>query len=154
MTAAQISQPEPPAARTASSAVTTPTIDGAKSSKTWTVVLCDDQQPLRDAIRKVLAGDVRFVVVGEAIDGPSCLARVQQLRPDILILDYSMPGGGPHIASAARELNPPMHILVFTGRNDARVQREMLLAGANQYILKTGRLRPLLDALQAAHAET
>lgn len=112
-----------------------------------TVLLCDDQQPLRDAIAKVLSGDQRFVVVGEAIDGPSCLARVEQLRPNILILDYSMPGGGPDIARAARHMNPAMHILVFSGRNDPRVKREMLSAGANQYIVKTGRLRPLLDAL-------
>jgi len=40
-----------------------------------------------------------------------------------------------------------MHILVFSGRQDARLQREMLVAGADQYVVKTGRLRPLLEAL-------
>ena len=45
-----------------------------------------------------------------------------------------------------------MHILVFSGRQDARLQREMLRAGADQYVVKTGRVRPLLEALDRAFA--
>jgi DNA-binding NarL/FixJ family response regulator len=112
-----------------------------------TVLVCDDRQELRDAIAKVLYDVPRFVVVGEATDDVSCLQRVRELRPDVLILDVSMPGGGPAVARAAKELTPDMHILVFSGRQDARVQREMLGAGADQYVVKTGRLRPLLEAL-------
>jgi DNA-binding NarL/FixJ family response regulator len=115
-----------------------------------TVLVCDDRQELRDAIAKVLSDVPRFVVVGEATDDVSCLQRVRELRPDVLILDVSMPGGGPGVARAAKELTPDMHILVFSGRQDARVQREMLGAGADQYVVKTGRLRPLLEALDRA----
>ena len=82
----------------------------------------------------------------------SCLEQVRTLRPDVLILDVSMPGGGPHVARAAKELNPGTHILVFSGRQDARVQEAMLAAGADQYVVKTGRLRPLLQALDRAFA--
>ena len=99
---------------------------------------------------KVLSDVPRFIVVGEATDDASCLQRVSDLRPDVLILDVSMPGGGPAVAKAAREINPDMHILVFSGRQDARLQREMLGAGADQYVVKTGRLRPLLEALDRA----
>jgi DNA-binding NarL/FixJ family response regulator len=115
-----------------------------------TVLVCDDRQELRDAIARGLSDVPRFVVVGEASDGVSCLDRVRELRPDVLILDVSMPGGGPVVARAAKELTPEMHILVFSGRQDARVQREMLGAGADQYVVKTGRLRPLLEALDQA----
>jgi DNA-binding NarL/FixJ family response regulator len=117
-----------------------------------TVLVCDDRQELRDAIGKVLSDVPRFIVVGEATDDVSCLQRIDDLRPDVLILDVSMPGGGPAVARAAKELNPTMHILVFSGRQDARVQREMLGAGADQYVVKTGRLRPLLEALDRAFA--
>ena len=117
-----------------------------------TVLVCDDRQELRDAIAKVLSDVPRFIVVGEATDDASCLQRVGDLRPDVLILDVSMPGGGPPVAKAAREINPNMHILVFSGRQDARLQREMLGAGADQYVVKTGRLRPLLEALDRAFA--
>jgi two-component system invasion response regulator UvrY len=115
-----------------------------------TVLVCDDRQELRDAIAKVLADVPRFIVVGEATDDVSCLQRINDLRPDVLILDVSMPGGGPSVARKAKALHPDMHILVFSGRQDPRLQREMLGAGADQYVVKTGRLRPLLEALDRA----
>ena len=67
-----------------------------------TVLVCDDRQELRDAIAKVLADVPRFIVVGEATDDVSCLQRVRDLRPDVLILDVSMPGGGPAVAGTPR----------------------------------------------------
>jgi two-component system response regulator NreC len=118
-----------------------------------TVLVCDDRPELRKAIALVLSDVPRFVVVGEAIDGVSCLQRVRETRPDVLILDVSMPGGGPSVASDAKEINPGMHIVVFSGRQDTRVQREMLGAGADKYVVKTGRLRPLLEALDQVFAE-
>ena len=121
---------------------------GTRSPAARTVLVCDDQQAMRDAIKKVFSDATSYVVVGEAVDGPSCLAMIGELQPQILILDYSMPGGGPHIARAARKLRPGMHIVVFSGRDDPHVAREMLAAGADQYVLKTGRLRPLLNALE------
>ena len=115
-----------------------------------TVLLCDDRQELRSAISTVLAGFPRFRVIGEAIDAASCLRGVRDTRPDILILDVSLPGGGPPVARAVRSLHPTVHILVYSGRSDARVQRDMLDAGADQYLLKTGRLGPLIQALDRA----
>lgn len=115
-----------------------------------TVLICDDRPELREAISKVLSDAARFRVVGEAVDSLSCLQRVSETRPDVLILDIGMPGGGPHVASAAKELRPGMHILVFSGIRDDQVRREMLLAGADEYVVKTGRLRPLLEALDRA----
>ncbi len=114
------------------------------------VLICDDRPELRDAISKVLFEAARFRVVGEASDGPGCLQRVRETGPDVLILDIGMPGGGPTVASAAKELRPDMHILVFSGIRDNRMQRLMLLAGADEYVVKTGRLRPLLEALDRA----
>jgi len=115
-----------------------------------TVLVCDDRPELRDAISTALAGFPRYMVVGLASDAASCLRGVQDNRPDILILDVSMPGGGPPVTRAVRSLHPTMHILVYSGRSDSRVQREMLDAGADQYLLKTGRLGPLIQALDKA----
>lgn len=120
-------------------------------SPPYTVLICDDQPELREAVVKLLAHSTNFVVAGEAFDGPSCLERVQALRPDLLILDVNMPGGGPQVASGARRLNPQMHILVFSGRQDPVISRSMLEAGADQYVLKTGRLKPFFAALDVAH---
>jgi len=117
---------------------------------TRTVLVCDDRPELRDAISSALADFPRFTVIGEAVDGASCLRSVQDNPPDILILDVSMPGGGPPVARAVRSMHPAMHILVYSGRSDSRVQQDMLDAGADQYLLKTGRLGPLIQALDRA----
>ena len=115
-----------------------------------TVLICDDQAELRHAVAKLLAHSPNFVVTGEAFDGPSCLEQVAALLPDLLILDVNMPGGGPQVAAAVRKLHPPIHILVFSGRQDVGITRSMLAAGADQYVLKTGRLKPFHAALDIA----
>jgi DNA-binding NarL/FixJ family response regulator len=115
-----------------------------------TVLICDDRPELREAITTVLSDAARFRVIGEASDGFSCLQRVREIGPDVLILDIGMPGGGPCVATAAKELRPDMYILVFSGIRDSQMQREMLTAGADEYVVKTGRLRPLLEALDRA----
>jgi CheY-like chemotaxis protein len=115
-----------------------------------TVVVCDDHEYLRNAVKLVLSNVPRFHIVGEASDGDACLERVKNFRPDVLILDVSMPGGGPDLAKAAKELNPGMHIVVFSGRQDEQTRLAMLAAGADQYVVKTGRLQPLVEALDMA----
>jgi len=115
-----------------------------------TVVVRDDHQYLRDAVKSVLSSVPRFHIVGEASDGGTCLERVKDFRPDVLILDLSMPGGGPHLATAAKILNPGMHIVVFSGRQDEQARKAMLEAGVDQYIVKTGHLLPLVEALDRA----
>ena len=115
------------------------------------IVICDDQPELRDAITQVLARNPRFAVVAQADDGVSCLQQVRQTRPDLLILDVNLPGGGPHVATAAKAIRPQLHIVVFSGRQDCATTTAMLQAGADQYVLKTGRVRPLLQALETAY---
>ena len=114
------------------------------------MVVCDDRPEIRDAVRAVLAENPRFTVVGEAVDGTDCLAAVRVAAPDILILDVSMPDGGPDVARAVRKIRPTLHILVYSGSPDVRVRQNMLDAGADQYVVKSGRVQPLLDALELA----
>jgi DNA-binding NarL/FixJ family response regulator len=116
-----------------------------------TIVICDDQPELRAAIVDILASKPKFLVVGHAEDGTTCLERVRETAPDLLILDVNMPGGGPHVAKGAKHIRPQLHIVVFSGREDAKIERAMLEAGADQYVLKTGRIGPLLHALQSAY---
>jgi DNA-binding NarL/FixJ family response regulator len=128
-------------------------LQSATERPSWVcnIVICDDQPELRSAIVDILDADPRFLVVGHAEDGTSCLQRVQETHPDLLILDVNMPGGGPHVATGAKDIRPELHIVVFSGREDGAIERAMLEAGADQYVLKTGRIRPLLQALQTAY---
>lgn len=117
-----------------------------------TVVVCDDHKHLRGVVKLVLSTIPRFHVIGEASDGATCLERVRDLRPDVLILDVRMPGGGPYLAAAARELNPGMRIVAFSGRQDDETRNAMLAAGADQYVVKTGRLQLLIEAIDQARS--
>jgi len=130
-------------------------LGSASEPPSWVcnIVICDDQPELRAAIVDILAADPRFLVVGHAEDGMSCLERVRDTDPDLLILDVNMPGGGPHVAKGAKDIRPQLHIVVFSGREDAKIERAMREAGADQYVLKTGRIRPLLQALQSAYLD-
>jgi DNA-binding NarL/FixJ family response regulator len=114
------------------------------------VFVCDDQPELRKALCVVLDELPGFEMVGEAQDGVSCLAGLRGLDADVLILDLAMPGGGPRLASSAREISPLMQIIVFTAHRDAASEAQMRLAGANDYVVKTGRVQPLRDALNKA----
>lgn len=118
--------------------------------RTSRVVVCDDRSELRDAIGLVLRGTDRFRIVGEAEDAASCLVQVDRLRPDVLILDVNMPGGGPSMARTLRDRWPGLFILVYSGQSRAQVRDDMLAAGADRFVLKTGRLRPLIEALDDA----
>lgn len=114
------------------------------------VVVCDDKYEIRNAIRITLQNNTDFRVVGEAWDADTCLDRVRASNPDVLILDVNMPGGGPDVARAAKHLRPGLQIVVYSGNADAWNHQRMLAAGADDYIVKTGRTRPLLDGLHRA----
>ena len=83
-------------------AVTTPTADAGAPARALRVVVVDDQTPFRIALRRVLqrAG---VDVVAEGADGGEAIALVEQLHPDVVVLDVRMPGtDGP---TAAREIS-------------------------------------------------
>lgn len=112
-----------------------------------TLLICDDKPQLRQALHDVLTQHPRLAVVGQADDGASCLAQLRSSAPDVLILDVNMPGGGPGLARAIKQIDPATYVLVYSARRDAQTRTAMLDAGADDYLVKTGRLRPLLDLL-------
>ena len=128
------------------------TVDTDSTEPERTVLLCDDNPEIRKSLLMVLNELPRFRVIGEADNGTDCLELIRQRRPNLIILDVSMPGGGPAVARAARELDPELHIIVYSGRNDRSTQSAMLEAGADEYVVKSGRLRPMMDALDRAFA--
>lgn len=116
-------------------------------------MVCDDRPEVREAIVRAVGALTGYRVVGEAADGDECLARIADLRPDILTLDIGMPGGGPDLVSAIKAMQPAPYIVVFSARDEDRLREKMLDAGADRYVLKSGRLSPLILALQQALAE-
>jgi two-component system invasion response regulator UvrY len=120
---------------------------GQVSRAPRTIVVCDDHRDLRGAVVAALADPGGFCVVGQAWDARTCLDEVIRSRPDLLILDVGLPGGGPELASAVKGANPSTRIVVFSGHDDAATEEAMLAAGADRYVVKTGRLRRLMQVL-------
>ena len=118
------------------------------------VFICDDQAEIRLALSEVLASLPGFQKVGESADGEGCLKDLGASRPDLLILDVNLPQGGAGLARAARVLVPDLLIVAFTAMTSPETRSAMLHAGVDYYVVKTGRLQPLTDALRSAAADS
>jgi two-component system response regulator DesR len=109
-----------------------------------TVFLCDDVPAFRALLRAVLEGHPGCRVVGEAADGPAAIRGVARTRPDVLLLDLEMPGGGGLAAiPAIRRASEATRIVVLSSFSRERMARQALDAGADRYVEK----RASLDAV-------
>lgn len=118
-----------------------------------TVVLADDHAITREGTRKLLEATNEFVVVGEAADGAEAVRLTQQLRPDILLLDISMPGlNGIQVAQAIRKAVPETRIVVLTGYDNEQYAQALVHLGARGYLSKTTGSQELMRALRFVYA--
>jgi DNA-binding NarL/FixJ family response regulator len=113
------------------------------------VLLCDDVAMLRELLRYELEEDDDVVVVGEADNGLDGVRLVEELLPDIVVLDLAMPGiDGLEAIPLMRAVQKPPRIIVHSGF-DADTMRERVLAlGAARYLEKGGNLREVRQALR------
>lgn len=95
------------------------------------VVVVDDNDDVRMLLRVELGRDARFEVVGEAVDGNEAIALADALRPDLMVLDRSMPGlGGIEALPEIRRRSPETGIILYTAHSDALTDQAALSAGA------------------------
>ena len=101
------------------------------------LVLADDPRMFRQGLRELLERKTRFTVVGEATTGREALAKVAELRPDILLLDIQMPDlDGVAVARQLRESQPEVKIIMLTMYRQEQHLLEAIKAGARGYLLK------------------
>lgn len=114
------------------------------------VVLADDHVLFRQALRQLLELERDFTIVGEAGDGQAAMQLVRQHRPDVALLDISMPGmDGIQATTALREQFPTLGIIILTMfAEDSHIIRS-IRAGANGYLLKNSESRKVIDAIRA-----
>lgn len=106
-------------------------------NKTIRVLIADDHPLIRTALRGTLAPAPDLAVIGEASNGNETLQRSQQLRPDVLLLDLSMPGPSAlDIVAGIRHDMPATRILVLTAFDDDAYIRPLMNAGIHGYLLK------------------
>lgn len=116
------------------------------------MLLADDHALVREGIRHVLADAPGFEVVGEAARGADALALAQELVPDVIVLDISMPGGsGLDITPRLRELVPDVRVLILSIHDHEEYVLQSVRSGAHGYLRKDSSPTELREAIRAVH---
>lgn len=114
------------------------------------VLVVDDFAPWRRFVSSTLHKQTELQVIGEVSDGLEAVQKVEELRPDLILLDIGLPTiNGIEAAERIHRNNPEARILFLTQNNDPEVVRRALLNGARGYILKMDAKCELLAAIEA-----
>lgn len=117
------------------------------------VLLADDHALVRSGLRALLEAQPDMEVVGEAEDGAAAVHRCHTLRPDVVVMDLTMPGrGGIAATEDIHRECPSARVVILTMHDDAAYARMARLAGASGFVLKRSVATELIRALRTAHA--
>jgi DNA-binding NarL/FixJ family response regulator len=119
----------------------------AAATPPWRVLVADDHAPTRDDLRRVLDDDDRFVVCAEAADAAEAVQAALREKPDICLIDISMPGNGMAAVWEIAARMPQAKIVILTVSDNESSLFAALQAGASGYLLKTMNLNRLPEAL-------
>jgi two-component system response regulator NreC len=113
------------------------------------VFIADDHDVLRGGLRVFIDAQRDMEVVGEAANGPDAARGIQQTKPDVVLMDISMPGGGGLAAIATvKRTRPKTRFLVLTGHDEPSYVRAAFEAGAIGYVVKSAVDTKLLSAIR------
>lgn len=121
-----------------------------KHSERIRILFADDHAIVRDGLRSLFKSEPKFAIVGEASDGEEAVALAAKLKPDVVILDISMPKmTGIEATRIIKERLPKTRILILTIHESEEFILEMVRAGANGYVIKNADKREILSAVRA-----
>jgi DNA-binding NarL/FixJ family response regulator len=119
-----------------------------------TILLCDDHALFREGLSALLARQPGWRVVAQAGDGDEAVRLARELKPDLAVLDVSMPGvSGIDAAREIRTHSPETRIVALSMYGDEHYRRRMDDAGADAYVLKNDASTELVAAIQAVLRE-
>ena len=109
-----------------------------RSAKKLRILVADDHELVRRGIQGLLCAQSGWTVVGEALDGREAVEKAQRLKPDVAIVDISMPcADGLQATRRIREVAPITEVVVLTMHESDQMVRRVLEAGALGYVLKS-----------------
>ncbi len=116
------------------------------------VLLVDDHALMREGLRQLLALEEDVQVIGEAVDGFEALAKIRQLRPDVVLMDISMPGvdGIALTRQVTREF-PGIAVIMLTMHRQEQQLLQAIKNGARGYLLKSVSAREVAQAIRTVH---
>ena len=127
--------------------------DSSNNYKTR-ILIADDHDVVRSGLTNILEAQAKWAVVGEASDGKEAIRMAVELKPDVAILDYSLPLiNGVEATRQIRARVPSVEVLIFTMHDSESLIYDLLKAGARGYLLKSDAKRYLITAIEslAAH---
>jgi two-component system, NarL family, nitrate/nitrite response regulator NarL len=119
---------------------------------TLTVVIADDHPLFREGVIAALATDPDITVVGEADHADAAVHLARQGRPDVVLLDLSMPGDGLRAVSRIIEAAPSTRVIMLTASDDEEHLLSAIRAGARGYVLKGVEVDDLVKIIRSVHA--
>jgi DNA-binding NarL/FixJ family response regulator len=112
------------------------------------ILLVDDEQALRYALRSELSLIPELEVIGEAGDGVEAVRRAQELRPDLVVMDIVMPRmDGFNATRRMRELEPDIVVILHSLQDDPETRALALATGAIAFVAKRSGFQPLVDEI-------
>ena len=122
------------------------------SEDTIRILIADDHGVVRAGLRALLDRAPDMQTVGEATDSEQAVHKASELRPDVVLLDISMPGpGGIEVTKQLKDALPQTRVLILTVHKDERLLQEAIRAGASGYVTKNALEPELINAVHAVH---
>jgi DNA-binding NarL/FixJ family response regulator len=113
------------------------------------VVLADDHAIVREGLKALINAQPDMEVVGEAADGRAACVKAKELKPDIIVMDLSMPElSGVQATREVRRQSPEVRVIALTVHEERSYLRELIEAGASGYVLKRSAAEDLVHALR------
>ncbi len=117
------------------------------------ILLVDDHRVVIEGVKSGLRDHPEFEVVGKAFDGLGAVKQVEELRPDIVIMDISLPGvNGIDATRQIKRFAPETQVIIFTMYSDREYVVDLFKAGISAYVLKEDSLSDLILAINAVKA--
>jgi two-component system, NarL family, response regulator NreC len=115
------------------------------------ILIVDDHDVVRSGLNVLLRSAPDFAVVGEAADGEEALKQAAKLKPDIVIMDISMPKlDGIEATRLIKERQPEVKVIILSVHEDEEYAYQILKAGASGYLLKNAGRKEIFEAVRSA----
>jgi two-component system, NarL family, response regulator YdfI len=115
------------------------------------ILVVDDHLIVREGLKLIFETEENYEVVGEAENGDKALVLIEQLKPDVVLMDLNMPKrSGMEAIRVLKEKNNPVPIIILTTFNDDNLIREGLSLGAKGYLLKDSTREELIRTIESA----
>jgi DNA-binding NarL/FixJ family response regulator len=122
----------------------------SRPPRTLRILIADDHEMVRQGLRRVLETHPGWMVCGEAANGIEAVELARQLKPNVAVLDLSMPQmDGLEATRKIRKALPNTEVLILSMHDSEQLIREVLTAGARGYLLKTDAGTVLLSAVES-----